>query len=239
MSIALVAFDLDGTLLGRDLRISPRVREAIDRMHQRGVRGCIATGRMYRATLPFVRELGFTAPTICYQGAWIVDSVLDRRLFDCPIAAPLVAEIIDALDGSDAHLQLYESDIYLCERANRFSDLYARLSGVEPLIRPLREYFMGRSATKAVVVADPKDARALEVKLQSIFGERLYITRSYPEFVEMLDPRVDKGDALRKVAEGLDIPLDRVMAIGDAWNDLPLLEAAGFGVAMGNAPQEL
>ena len=55
----------------------------------------------------------------------------------------------------------------------------------------------------------------------------------------MLDPTVDKGSALRFVAKRLGVPSEETMAIGDSWNDAPLLEAAGFGVAMGSAPQEL
>ncbi|MGC2635513.1 MAG: HAD hydrolase family protein, partial [Candidatus Cybelea sp.] len=60
--IRLVAFDVDGTLVGRDLSIAKPVRESIERMTQAGVAGCLVTGRMYRATIPFARELGFDAP---------------------------------------------------------------------------------------------------------------------------------------------------------------------------------
>ena len=70
-------------------------------------------------------------------------------------------------------------------------------------------------------------------------GKKAYVTRSYPEFVEILDPHVDKGEALRFVAARLGVEMHDVAAIGDSWNDAPLLEAAGFGIAMGSAPDEL
>src|SRR5437762_3015449 len=69
----LVAFDLDGTLIGDDLHVRPRVASAIAAMRALGVQGCIVTGRMYRAALPFARGLGFEAPIICYQGAAVID----------------------------------------------------------------------------------------------------------------------------------------------------------------------
>ncbi|MGC8484209.1 MAG: Cof-type HAD-IIB family hydrolase [Candidatus Baltobacteraceae bacterium] len=234
-----VAFDLDGTLVGRETRLSDRVRSSVAAMLAQGTSGGIVTGRMFQAARPFVRELRLSAPTICYQGAWVVDTATQRRLLDRPIAPDLVGEILAAFNTADCHLQLYSDDRYYCERSNRFSELYASLAGVAPVIGPLGERFLHRSATKAVVIADPERAAEIELSARSLFGERLYITRSYPEFVEMLDPGVDKGTALAFVAQHLGVSMDRVLAIGDSWNDLPILRQAGIGVAMGNAPPEV
>ncbi|NNM98374.1 MAG: HAD family phosphatase [Candidatus Eremiobacteraeota bacterium] len=239
MSVDLVAFDLDGTLVGRDSQISARVRACVAAMLAQGTASCIVTGRMFRAAAPFVRELGLRAPTICYQGAWIVDTESERRLFDRPIAPELVREILDEFTAEGPHLQLYADDRYYCERNNRFAALYASLAGIAPIVGPIRERFANRSATKAVIVSDPDIAAQVELRARRRFGDRLYITRSYPEFVEMLDPTVDKGSALQFVAQGLGIPMERVLAIGDSWNDLPIIERAGIGVAMGNAPVEV
>jgi Cof subfamily protein (haloacid dehalogenase superfamily) len=236
----LVAFDLDGTLVGRDLAVRPRVREAISRMLESGVRGCIVTGRMYRATIPFVRQLRLVAPVICYQGAAIVDPQTDEVLRDVPLPAETVGAVIDFAEERHLHLQLYRNDEYYCEERNRFSDLYARLSNVLPVVVPsLREAFFSSPATKAVVVDyAPKAALIVEELCKALDG-RAYVTRSYPEFVEVLNPSVDKGDALRMVAERLGVEMNDVLAIGDSWNDTPLLRAAGFGVAMGSSPREL
>lgn len=208
-------------------------------MLAQGTMGGIVTGRMFQAARPFVRELGLLGPTICYQGAWVVDTASERRLLDRPIAPDLVREILEEFNVVDLHLQLYSDDRYYCERSNRFSELYASLAGIAPVVGPLAERFLNRSATKAVVVADPARAERVEEHARRHFGDRLYITRSYPEFVEMLDPGVDKGRALEFVAHSLGLSMDRVLAIGDSWNDLPLLERAGIGVAMGNAPAEV
>ncbi len=236
----LMAFDLDGTLIGRDLVIRPRVKAAVDRMLARGIAGCIVTGRMYRASLPFARELGFTAPLVCYQGAAIVDPQSDEVLRDTPLPVETVRAIVDVASRDGVHLQLYRNDEYYCEEANRFSALYARLSGVEPVIvASLRERFAYSPATKAVVIADPPEAAAYAGRLQAALGSSVYVTRSYPEFVEVLNPGVDKGDALRFVATRLGIDTSDIVAVGDSWNDAPLLQAAGVGIAMGDAPAEL
>ncbi len=236
----LVAFDLDGTLVGRDLVITPRVRAAIARMLETGILGCIVTGRMYQAAVGYARELGFDAPVVCYQGAAIVDPTTDDVLRDTPLDPSTVGEIIAIAADVNVHLQLYRNDEYYCEQENHFSELYAQLSGVKPIIVPsLREAFAFSPATKAVAIDDPPRAAEMAALFKERLGAHAYVTRSYPEFVEILDPRVDKGEALRFVAARLGVAMADVTAIGDSWNDAPLLEAAAFGIAMGSAPDEL
>ncbi len=236
----LVAFDVDGTLVGRDLRISPRVRDAVARMLQAGIAGCLVTGRMYRATIPFARELGLETPIICYQGAAIIDPDTDEVIAHSALSNDVVRELVDMADRDSMHLQLYRNDEYYCEARNRFSDLYASLSFTQPVIVPsLREAFAYSPATKAVMIADEPVAAAYARTLAATLTGRAYVTRSLPEFVEVLDPSVDKGSALRFVAGRLGVGIDETMAVGDSWNDAPLLEAAGFAIAMGSAPDEL
>ena len=236
----LVAFDVDGTLVGKDLAISARVRDAIGRMRSAGIEGCLVTGRMYRATLPFARELHFDAPIVCYQGAAVIDPESDEVLHHLVLESDVVRDVIASAEENRMHLQLYRNDEYYCEARNRFSDFYASLAMHEPIVVPsLRETFAYSGATKAVIVADAPDAARYAQRMRALLGTRAYVTRSLPEFVEIVNPRVDKGDALRLVAERLGTRMEEVVAIGDSWNDAPLLRAAGFGIAMGSAPQEL
>ncbi len=238
--IKLVALDLDGTLVGRDLTVRPRVREEIVRVRDAGVAGCVVTGRMYRAALPYARQLDLTAPLICYQGAAIIDPESDDVLFDVPVENDVVLDLAATAKRDGMHVQLYRNDNYYCEQRNRFSGLYARLSNVEPIVVPnLEEAFAASDATKGVVIADADDAAAYAPRLAEHLMGRAYVTRSYPEFIEVLNPHVDKGEALRFVAARLGIELSDVLAIGDSWNDEPLLHAAGVAVAMGSAPESL
>jgi Cof subfamily protein (haloacid dehalogenase superfamily) len=231
---------LDGTLIGEDLQLTSRVTGAIAAMHALGVQGCIVTGRMYRAALPFARRLGFEAPIICYQGAAIIDPDKDEVLLDVPLANEAALEAQAYARSRNLHVQLYKNDRYYCEERNRYSDLYAKLSESEPVIVPsLREEFRFSDATKACIIAEPEVVDREIDGVRQALGTRAYVTRSIPWFIEVMNPNADKGKAIAVVAQYMGVPLEETMAIGDSWNDIPLLEAAAFGVAMGSAPPEL
>ena len=236
----LVAFDLDGTLVGASLSIRPRVTEAVRAMNERGVLGCIVTGRMFRSALPFARALNFGGPIVCYQGAAVIDPSSDEILLGTPLPNREALEVVAYAKSAGLHVQLYADDQYYCETANRFSDLYAHVSDVPPVVvASLERQFATCDASKAVIIADPEIAAEHLPILAARLGKRAYVTRSLPAFIETMSPQVDKGRALRFVAGRLKISMDDVLAVGDSWNDAPLLEVAGFGVAMGSAPPEL
>lgn len=236
----LVAFDLDGTLVGKSLDIRPRVLDAVAAMREQGVRGCVVTGRMYKAALPFVRKLRFTAPVICYQGAAVIDCETDDVLQDVPLPNREALEAEAYARKHGLHIQLYANDKYYCESLNPYVELYAKISGVEPVIVPsLARQFEDWGATKACMIAEPDVILEHLPHVREMLGDRAYVTRSIAYFLEIMNARVNKGRSLRIVADHLNIEMDDVMAIGDSWNDAPLLEAAGTGIAMGSAPEEL
>lgn len=236
----LVAFDLDGTLVAEDLTIRPRVRAAVARMQQAGIAGCIVTGRMFRSAKPFVDMLGFTAPVVCYQGAAVVDPASGTFIRHTPLPNEQALELESYARNNGLHLQLYADDRYYCEERDGYAQMYERISGVAPVVvSSLRQTFASRDATKAVIIAEPEILAGQLDQVRELFGRRAYVTRSIPWFLEVTNSAVNKGKALEFVASRLGVPMEHTLAIGDSWNDEPLLRVAGFGVAMGSAPEEL
>jgi Cof subfamily protein (haloacid dehalogenase superfamily) len=236
----LLALDLDGTLIETLRPIRSAVIDAVRAAAALGVRSTIVTGRMYVATVPYIRALAVDGPVICYQGAVLAEATDGRFLSERPLANKISLRAYEAAKAEGYHVQFYADDRFYVEERNRYSDLYARISFTQPIVvRSLAEAFAGRDSTKVNIITDPERVPACTELMRRVCGDEAYVTRSNPEYVELLDPNVDKGRALREAAQLDGISLDRVLAIGDSYNDLPLLRAAGFAVAMGSAPPEL
>jgi Cof subfamily protein (haloacid dehalogenase superfamily) len=236
----LIAIDLDGTLVEPRKPVRARVIEAVRAAIAAGVRATIVTGRMYVGTKPFVELLDLDGPIVLYQGAVIADARTGR--FERELAMPhdVAIEIYTVAKKNGYHVQFYRNDEYFVEENNRYAQLYGRTSGTAAVVVPsLPEAFAGQDSTKVNIVTDIDRTQAAFELMQATLNGKAYVTRSNPEFVEMMNPKVDKGNALRLVAERLGVPMERVLAIGDSYNDLPLLRAAGFAVAMGSSPDEL
>ena len=239
-AIRLIALDLDGTVVGADLVVRERVRAAVAAAQARGIALTIVTGRMFAAARPYAHALGLTGPIVCYQGAGIFDIVTGAIIAQINVQQDVTRDVLRKAREDAIHAQCYADDRLYVDSVDRFTKVYTDLARIEPIVVPsLIKVFAERPTLKIVLVADAERATAYLEPLHAFLGERAYITRSHSDFVEILDPTVNKGRALRIVAEHHGVPLEAVMAVGDSWNDLPLLETAGFGVAMGSAPREL
>ncbi len=236
----LLAIDLDGTLVEPRRPVRQPVIDAVHRAARAGVRATIVTGRMYVGAEPFVTLLDLDGPIICYQGAVTADAKSGRFEREVPLANAVALRVYTAAKNAGYHVQFYRDDRFYVEANNAYAQLYARTSGTQPVVvASLPAAFAGADSTKVNIVTEPAKTPAVLALMQEVCGKDAYVTRSNPEFVEMLSPLVDKGVALRLLAEHLGIPLERVAAIGDSYNDLPLLRTAGLGIAMGSAPDSL
>jgi Cof subfamily protein (haloacid dehalogenase superfamily) len=239
--IRLLTLDLDGTLIGPDLRLWPRTRAAILAAVERGVHVSLATGRMPTSAQPFAAELGLHDPVIAYQGALVraappADGRLGRLIYHRPLPSEVARETIrwTRERGFAPHLNHLER--FIIPDGDPRTDDYSAFLGAQAEIVPDLERWIRRPVSKVLAVGPTGAPLAFLEAARTHFAGRAEVTVSHPEFLEFLAPGVSKGQAVRWLARRLRIPLEQTLAIGDQYNDLEMIAAAGHGVAMPSAP---
>jgi hypothetical protein len=233
----LLAFDLDQTLIGNDLTLSPRVQQTVALAIARGIYVTIVTGREAAVTTRFARQLNLNAPIVCAQGGCIYDFRRDQILHDERLPAEILPQVVQAAEQYGWNLS-FESfnTMYLPRQSNHpreFLDLLPaeHMARVDDLLAALPEL----PRKLLVALNHPADRPRILDEMRTAFGRAIHIVPTHPYLVEGLPCGVDKARGLAWLAAYFNIPQAEVMAIGDNDNDIPMLEWAGLGVAMGHA----
>lgn len=239
MGIKLIAIDIDGTLITPDKRITSRVRNILRYVENRGIMVSLVTGRLYPTCKRYSLELGLSGPCVIYQGAMIIDHKTDKVLHELRIPRSKALEIIRYSREQNLALNLYMDQFtFYTEKPNRYSVLDAQLNEVEMQVVKDLEEVVTNDPLKLMFVDDPEIISKLEEKFSGLDGEIIALT-SLPQFLEIVNKNATKADALKWIADRFNIRREEVMAIGDSHNDIPMIEWAGIGVAMGNADEKV
>ncbi len=236
--VRLLACDLDGTLLTRRKRISPRTREALDAAAARGVAVILATGRSFPVARFFCGDLMLVAPQITFNGAVIYDPRAERALSEYLIPPQHLPAALDFYVDEGIPIGFYAPDgLYLDAHMPDPPSWFPGSASIGTLVDDVRT--LGeRPCIKIVGHGDPYTIAELRPRAVERLGHHLYVTQTAATLLEVLHPEVSKGAALRRIAHLLGVDRTEVVAFGDNHNDLDMLEFAGIGVAMGNATAE-
>ena len=238
--IRLVAIDLDGTLLTDAKQVSEQTIRAIRALPARGVKVIIATARPPRSVRQIYQTLGLDTYTINYNGALIWDETRKEAVFHRPLAGSLVREIIDTARAIYADL-LVSCEVMDRWYTDRHDPMYTTETGrlFKPDVICSVNEFCEQAITKLMFLGHPELITALEPLFAAPFGERITVVRADADLLQIMDRRVSKAVALQRIAEHYGVPLAQVMAIGDAPNDVGMLQSAGVAIAMGNGHERL
>ena len=233
-AIRLVAIDLDGTLLDSAKRVCPRAAEALLELPRLGVHVVIASARPPRSVRHIYQSLGLCTWQINYNGALIWDEPGRRVVQHVPMDCRLVRRVVDEARARFEHVQV-SCEILDRWHTDRFEPSHTTETGrlFKPdVIAPLDE-ICTQPITKLMLLGD----EPMMLHLEALLGRReeISLVRSDPDLIQIMNPQASKAAALRTVATHYGVPMEQVMAIGDAANDIPMLEAAGVAIAMDNA----
>ena len=230
--VDLIALDLDGTLLGENDRISDANRRAVRAALNAGVRVVLVTGRGADVPERLVHELELNLPAICAHGALTKDFLSGRTLGHIPIPLAHARPLIAYADAHHLDVAVYHEE--------RFLRLEGTTVHMEDMLGP--HWRVVRSLTEAVTFAPTFlrfMGRAAVERARAFAGLPLHFKYEFwGDFEEcaVTSPEATKEHALARLCADLEIPPERVLAIGDSRNDVPMMRWAGIGVAMGNAP---
>lgn len=235
--IKLITIDLDGTLVHNGHDLPERNVQALRMVQEQGITVAIATGRMHASAKPYVTRLGIGAdtPIISYNGAMIRRPGESEPMRHVPLSADLAAEIVQYGVEQKFSMNYYLDDTLYVLRVDHWARLYQGRTGDQPV--PVGDFrrFNGKTPTKLLLTAHPRACDELLPVLQKQFSDRVYVTRSMPEYIEFLNKEVSKGSAVEWLAAHMGLQREQVMAIGDNLNDQPMIAWAGLGVAMPQA----
>jgi len=244
LAFDLGAFDLDGTVLRRNLRITQETIDAFGRLRDRGMRLVVATGRRFEDAGEHARRLGFADrdPVICYGGS-MVRTIGGETLLHRTLPRDLSIEVLEWAAARDLHARVFIDGGIITspdtpaalEHLRRYGE--SGISTVESPSEWLEDG--GDEPTKLVIVDYPDDIGGWLEEARSAFAGRLFVTRSLPHYVEIGGLEGTKSRALEFLCERWGIERDRVLAFGDADNDIDMLRFAGRGVAVGGMTSEV
>lgn len=254
-SIRAVAVDIDGTLTDPQFQVSPRNIAALRAAHQAGIQIILATGRRHDYALPIARQLGFPILLLSSNGA-LARSSEGETLFTERLPVATARKLIRHMDEFRGHAVLtFDSpnvpgkDPLVLERADELSRTVSRWLEINrPYIKfvaPLEDALSGEDPIQAMYCGKIAFMKGAQARLaQAGFLDEITIMKTQYDYrdlciLDILTRGCSKGHALRRWAGKQGIPREQIMAIGDNYNDLEMLEFVGLPVIMGNASEDL
>lgn len=245
LNCKLIVSDFDGTLANSKNEVSGEVKNAINDYVADGGIFAVCTGRILCSILPRVREIGLKGLVIAGQGSVIFNLKSGEMLRDNGLTAGQTAEACVALEELNANVQIYHNGGFLSSLplGEKHLALYESIIGVEAehAGEPLSRFVLadGRNFNKVATLCRPDEQEEIYSALREKLGAKYDVTCSAKVLVEISPYGETKGAALKFLADYYGIPIEKCCAVGDNLNDLSMVEAAGVGVAVGNAAEGL
>ena len=252
----LLFTDLDGTLLDDAKNISESDMAAIHAMIDEGHKFVMTTGRPLTSVKHIAKKYGFLQPgyfLVSFNGGLIYDCGTGESILTRRISVDQVKFIMDEAHKRGMHAHTYAGDLVVSEYETEQLKTYCRLMQMDyVVVDDIRKYYNGQNNANGpinVVVKPPIKVNVItpfehsglvdfRAEMRTMTAGKLFDVFSKPEMLEFSHMLSNKGEAVRYMAELYNEPIENTIAVGDAENDSPMIEAAGVGVAMANASPE-
>ncbi|MDR0315584.1 MAG: HAD-IIB family hydrolase, partial [Treponema sp.] len=251
--IKALALDLDGTTLLPDTSLGERTAQCLKTLMSKGVDVIFCTGRAIEASEKYYSAIGAAGLMVFFNGA-VLANVPECSTRDSSLLELDVVEFgIDIARSMDIHYQVYlpagveagansKWEALLIDKPRPEAEMYHRHTGITPLVKDLKTVIAAPGlpgCIKAMFITDPSLHDEIRQKMYARFGERIYVTRTSPTFLEVMKTGVSKGTGLAAVMQRRGLAPEAVIACGDEESDIPMFSVAGFAAAPSNAREKV
>jgi Cof subfamily protein (haloacid dehalogenase superfamily) len=241
MKYKMLVVDMDDTLLTDDHEISSENKEMLLKAQEMGVYVVLASGRPTSAMIAYANELQCDVNNsymISFNGSTIIDLKEDKVLFEHSLTKDQIHSIYDFSKENNTHIITYLDGKIISERNSEYIDVESTITGLELVIVPSFKDAVTTSAVKCLLLEEPSYLKTVEPLLKAAMPD-LSVCMSKPFFLEAAPFGVNKGAAVKIIAEKLNIHQSEIIAVGNAENDLSMVQYAGLGVWVDNVEDEL
>ena len=238
MNYRMLVLDLDDTLLKDYRTVSELTRRRLLEAQQQGMIVVLASGRPTYAMQHLAKELclaEYGGYLISFNGARITSCANQHILLSVDISHAQMCKLFDLAQEHGVYIQTYTEDHILVSKDNEYTQIEKEITGMDVIECADFKAEIPKTAVKAMMLEHPDRLKEVEKALRPVVENELYMTITKPFFLEFMNPAVDKGKSLVTLAQHLNVPMEQVIAVGDSYNDISMIKAAGLGVAMGNA----
>ncbi len=234
----LLVSDLDGTLVTDGGLVPARNGEAVVRFMEKGGRFAFATGRSVMGTQKYYQKVPTNAPSIVYNGGGIYDFAAKKLLWSKNLPDTYM-RLIRAVQESfpDVGIEVYSGGGVYCLNKNEYTKDHIAFQGLD--VSDVETDKVLPNSNKVLFCGDVERIRDVAARLQGLEHTGCVFASSAPVYFEILPEGISKGSTVRALADLLGISYDRIMGIGDYYNDLELIKTAAVGAATEGAPDDV
>ncbi len=237
----MLVLDLDDTLLSDDYSISTKNKEMLMKAQELGVFVVLASGRPTAAMMPFAEELElgkYGSFIISFNGALITNIKNNETIFERCLTKEEIHSLHSFSTEHNVHILTYLNSEVVSETESEYIDIELKITGMNHNKVPCFKSAVNASAVKCIMLEEPGYLKTVESKLKEA-RPNLSVAISKPFFLEVMPHGIDKAASIKILADRLGIKQQEIIAVGNAGNDLSMVEYAGLGVWVDNVAPEL
>ena len=240
--INLIMSDIDGTILDKNHQLDSYLIELMPLLKQCNIPFVLASARSPLGIAPISKELGITdCPIACYNGALI--SLGDKILSQYSIDKSELLLLHDFLkkEFPTVSINVYSGKDWLVNTIDEWVESEAQITGESPKVTSLADFIKDEKTLvhKLLLIDNASTIQKLKETLATMDFPQTDFYLSKDNYLEVTHNQVSKKQALLELANYYQLPLTSIMTLGDNYNDIPMIETAGLGIAMGNAPRDV